>query len=80
VHEAAVFPLADERWGQMVCAAVVGDVEPAALGAWLDERLAPYKRPKRILRVEAIPHSPTGKVRRGRLALDLGVDPPPRSA
>lgn len=75
VHDAAVFPVDDERWGQMVCAAVVGDVEPDALLAWLAPRLAPYKRPKRILRVDAIPHSPTGKVRRGRLASDLGVEP-----
>ncbi|MEW6270807.1 MAG: AMP-binding protein [Thermodesulfobacteriota bacterium] len=74
VREAAVFPLADERWGQMVCAAVVGDAEAAELEPWLAERLAPYKRPKRIVRVDEIPHSPTGKVRRARLALDLGLD------
>ncbi|HEY8514019.1 MAG TPA: AMP-binding protein [Candidatus Binatia bacterium] len=74
VREAAVFPLADERWGQMVCAAIVGDADADELAPWLAERLAPYKRPKRIFRVDEIPHSPTGKVRRGRLALDLGLD------
>jgi len=73
VRDAAVFPLDDERWGQMVCAAVVGDADDAALDSWLAERLAPFKRPKRFVRVDAIPHSPTGKVRRGRLAGELGI-------
>ena len=73
VRDAAVFPLDDERWGQMVCAAVVGDASDADLEAWLATRLAPYKRPKRFERVEAIPHTPTGKVRRSRLAQDLGL-------
>ena len=73
VRDAAVFPLDDERWGQMVCAAVVGDASGAELDAWLVERLAPYKRPKRIVTVDAIPHSPTGKIRRAHLAADLGM-------
>jgi len=73
VRDAAVFPLADERWGQMVCAAVVGGADQATLDAWLADRLAPYKRPKRIVTVAAIPHTPTGKVKRGRLAEDLGL-------
>jgi len=73
VRDAAVFPLDDERWGQMVCAAVVGHATDAELEAWLAARLAPYKRPKRFVRVDAIPHSPTGKIRRGRLAEDLGL-------
>jgi long-chain acyl-CoA synthetase len=73
VRDVAVFPLDDERWGQMVCAAVVGDASDAALDQWLAARLAPYKRPKRLYRVDAIPHTPTGKVKRGRLAQDLGL-------
>lgn len=76
VRDAAAFPLDDERWGQMVCAAVVGDASDEALAAWLAERLAPFKRPKRLHRVDAIPHTPTGKVRRGRLAEELGLVPP----
>src|SRR5690606_2781507 len=76
VADAAVFPLDDERWGQMVCAAVVGDASDATLETWLAERLAPYKRPKRLVRVDAIPHTPTGKVRRSRLAEDLGLAAP----
>lgn len=76
VREVAVFPLDDEHWGQMVCAAVVGGASEAALDAWLAARLAPYKRPKRVFHVDAIPHTPTGKIRRGRLAAELGLAPP----
>lgn len=73
VREAAVFALDDDRWGQMVVAAVVGPATDAALHEWLGERLAPYKRPKRIVHVDAIPTTPTGKVRRSRLADELDV-------
>jgi acyl-CoA synthetase (AMP-forming)/AMP-acid ligase II len=76
VHDAAVFGVDDEEWGQRVCAAVVTDVAPAELDAWLHDRLAPHKRPKQLLAVDEIPVSPTGKVRRGRLANDLGLDGP----
>jgi len=74
VGEAAVFPVDDERWGQMVVAAVVSDIPDAELETWLAGRLAPYKRPKRILHVEAIPTTTTGKVRRSRLGHDLGLE------
>jgi long-chain acyl-CoA synthetase len=73
VQQVAVFPVADERWGQAVWAAVVGDVTPAEVAAWAAERLAPHKRPKQVLVVDEIPHTPTGKVRRSTLAADLGL-------
>jgi acyl-coenzyme A synthetase/AMP-(fatty) acid ligase len=43
-------------------------VTTAALEAWLAPRLAAYKRPKRIEFVEALPKTPTGKLRRRALA------------
>jgi len=80
VAEAAVFGVDDERWGQRVCAAVVaapgvlGDqVTVNALRAHIELVLAPYKRPKDVLVVTEIPHTPTGKVRRSTLAADLGL-------
>jgi non-ribosomal peptide synthetase component E (peptide arylation enzyme) len=73
VREAAVFAVEDEEWGEQVCAAIVGDVDPAALGTWLRERLAPHKRPKRVVPVDEIPVSPTGKVRRSLLGTNLGL-------
>jgi long-chain acyl-CoA synthetase len=74
VTEVAVFPVDDEHWGQRVVAAVVGSASDAELASYLAGRLAPYKRPKAIVRVDALPHSPTGKLRRSTLARDLGVD------
>jgi long-chain acyl-CoA synthetase len=67
VRDAAVFGVADERWGQRVCAAVVGDVDRDELDGFLRERLARYKHPKTIVSVDAIPVSVTGKVRRHEL-------------
>jgi acyl-CoA synthetase (AMP-forming)/AMP-acid ligase II len=73
LDDVAVFGVDDERWGQRVCAAVVGDVTPDAVLAWARERLAPYKVPKEVHRVGELPRTGTGKVRRSRLADDLGL-------
>lgn len=68
VHEVAVFGVPDESWGQRVCAAVVGDAPEDELRALAAERLAPPKRPKDYFRLEALPHTATGKLRRLVLA------------
>lgn len=67
VQEIAVFARPDDHWGQRVCAAYVGDVEEGALRARAEERLAPPKRPKTYERIDALPRTATGKVRRGEL-------------
>ncbi|RYJ05193.1 MAG: AMP-dependent synthetase, partial [Actinomycetales bacterium] len=64
----AVFGRPDERWGQRVCAAYVGEVDEDALRALAVERLAPPKRPKEYERLDALPRTATGKVRRTELA------------
>ena len=64
VEDVAVFGLDDDRWGQRVCAAVVGAVDPEALAAYARAHLAPAKRPKEYHRLEVLPRTPTGKVRR----------------
>jgi long-chain acyl-CoA synthetase len=73
VTAAAVYPSESEQWGQMVSAVYVGPVEAAELAAFMTERLAPHKRPKRIDRVTEIPTTPTGKVRRSTLAAELNL-------
>jgi long-chain acyl-CoA synthetase len=74
VDDVAVFGVDDDRWGQRVCAAYVGSAEPDDLTAFARERLAPAKRPKEYRRLDALPRTPTGKVRR----LDLsGADHQP---
>ncbi len=74
VHESAVFGVPDERWGQRVCAAVVGELSTADVHAWLADRLAPYKRPKTVVVVDALPRNSMGKVSRSRLGVELGLE------
>ncbi len=79
VEEVAVFGLADDRWGQRVCAAVVPAVgsDPErvvrALADHAAAHLAGYKRPKQYEVVEALPRTATGKVRRLELPGVLGL-------
>jgi long-chain acyl-CoA synthetase len=64
VEDIAVFGQDDGQWGQRVCAAVVGRVDTDDLRAHARDHLAPAKRPKEYLRLDALPRTPTGKVRR----------------
>jgi long-chain acyl-CoA synthetase len=64
VEDIAVFGVADEEWGQRVCAAVVGAADVSALQAHAREHLSPAKRPKDFHRLDTLPRTPTGKVRR----------------
>ena len=73
VVEAAVFGVDDERWGQRVCAAVVGSARDEELREFAAQRLSPPKRPKEYFNVEALPHTPTGKIKRLELPGLLGL-------
>lgn len=75
VREVAVFGIPDDRWGQRVCAAVVArdDVSTSQLEVAARERLAPYKRPKQYARVDELPYTATGKLRRGAAARQTGL-------
>lgn len=74
VESVAVIGVEDERTGEAVVAFVVpddpeGDAAPVeeAVRAIAAERLARFKVPSRVIVVAALPHSPTGKVAKGRL-------------
>jgi malonyl-CoA/methylmalonyl-CoA synthetase len=66
VAECAVVGIADPDWGERISVAV--ELAPgAALGleelqAWSKERLAPYKVPKALCCVDALPRNAMGKV------------------
>ncbi|HEY4411250.1 MAG TPA: AMP-binding protein, partial [Acidimicrobiia bacterium] len=66
VVEAVVVGLPDEKWGERVAAAVKTNepVEPSVLEAFCAERIAGYKRPRRLEVWDDIPLSPVGKVLR----------------
>jgi long-chain acyl-CoA synthetase len=69
-----VFGLHDDQWGQRVCAAVVGDIDMSALGEWLRNDLAGYKRPKSYYSMDALPRTASGKVQRLKVAGLLGLE------
>jgi acyl-CoA synthetase (AMP-forming)/AMP-acid ligase II len=75
ITDAVVFGTPDERWGALVTAMVAP--ADALLGfsddeltAHLEERLARYKHPRRLLRTDTIPRTPAGKLNRA-LAREL---------
>lgn len=76
IQEAGVVGLEDQILGQKICA-VVALKQGAALTeqdvmAYCAQRLVPYKRPKVIAIVSALPKSPSGKILRQRLR-DIGA-------
>jgi long-chain acyl-CoA synthetase len=73
VQEVAVFGVDDERWGQRVCAAMVGDADPEAVLAHARAHLAAYKCPKDVYRLDELPHTSTGKLQRLALPDALGL-------
>ena len=66
VSEVCVVGLPDAAWGECVAAAVVlrGAIDGDGLAAWLQPRLAGYKRPRRWSFVEALPRTALGKLQR----------------
>ncbi len=63
VRDCAVVGVEDTEWGERVCAAIVGPTaDHAELQAWLAERLAPYKLPRRWLHLDELPRNAMGKV------------------
>jgi malonyl-CoA/methylmalonyl-CoA synthetase len=66
VARAAVVGVPSERWGEAVMAAVVpapgARLDEEELLAFASERLAPYKRPKRVVAVDELPVNHMGKV------------------
>jgi acyl-CoA synthetase (AMP-forming)/AMP-acid ligase II len=73
VRESAVFAVADERWGQRVCAAVVGTATADDLVEHARAHLAPAKRPKRYHLVPELPLSASGKLSRRAIPARLGL-------
>jgi acyl-CoA synthetase (AMP-forming)/AMP-acid ligase II len=69
VAAAAVVGAPDEEAGEIPAAFITprADVDDDELMAWVAERVAPHKRIRRVVRVEAIPCSPTGKILRREL-------------
>jgi malonyl-CoA/methylmalonyl-CoA synthetase len=70
VAEVAVAGITSARWGEEVAAYVVASTptEGDELIAYARERLAPYKCPRHVVFVEALPRNAMGKIQRSTLA------------
>jgi len=71
ILEVAVVGIPDAQWGEIVCAVVVarpgraGELDVDVLRAHCRDRLAPYKHPRRVELVAALPRTPaTGQIQR----------------
>ena len=65
VIESAVIGVPDAQWGEQLVGYVVaqpGGLDTEALLAFARSQLAPYKTPKRIEVVDALPRNANGKV------------------
>ncbi|MFN8591132.1 MAG: AMP-binding protein [Thermomicrobiales bacterium] len=78
IADAAAFAVPDPRLGEEVAAAVVlcdgAAVSPRDLRRWLVHRLAVHKIPRRIVFLDALPRTASGKVQRGALTERYAAD------
>ncbi|WGF88947.1 acyl--CoA ligase [Marinivivus vitaminiproducens] len=81
VAQCVTFAVRHAKLGEDVAAAVVlaaeASADESALRAFVAERLADFKVPRRILVLEEIPKGATGKIQRIGLAAKLGLEPQP---
>ncbi len=78
VAEVAVFGVDDPHWIEAVTAAVVvkqgATLTPEDVEAHCRTQLAAYKRPKRVLLVDALPKNPSGKILKRELRQTHAAD------
>jgi acyl-CoA synthetase (AMP-forming)/AMP-acid ligase II len=70
VREVIAFGLPDPEWGESVAVAIVrdsADLNEAAVLAFCRERLASFKKPKRVIFLDELPKNAYGKVLRRTL-------------
>lgn len=69
IREAGVCGMSDEKWGQVPVAFIVSDEDMtvASLQAFLQAKLAPYKMPKALYQVNAMPRNASNKLLRREL-------------
>jgi malonyl-CoA/methylmalonyl-CoA synthetase len=80
IQECAAIGLADEEWGERVCAAIVlhsnRSLTLSAFRAWAKERMATYKVPTQIQLVTDLPRNAMGKVMKPNVVELFRSSPP----
>jgi acyl-CoA synthetase (AMP-forming)/AMP-acid ligase II len=81
VRDVCVVGVPDDRWGEVVAAAVViragSGLDGATLGDWCGERLAGYKKPRIVAVVDDLPKGSTAKISKRavrQLLMDRAAD------
>ena len=73
VREAAVLGVPHDEWGEEVGAAIVlhdgEELDPAAVSAYVRERIAAYKYPRVVWFLDDLPKGPTGKILKREIEL-----------
>jgi acyl-CoA synthetase (AMP-forming)/AMP-acid ligase II len=65
ISEVAVIGIADDKWGEIACAVVVGnrdEVSEDDVIAACEAKLSRYKLPRKVIFTGTIPRNPAGKV------------------
>lgn len=72
INEAAVIGVEDRTWGEAVAAVITlrdgAHLDLADLKQWCRSRMSPYKIPKKIKVLNALPRNPMGKIAKPALA------------
>lgn len=80
IAEVAVIGIADSKWGETGCAAVVlragQDLSAEAIMEHCRSRLARFKQPGKVVFIESLPRNATEKVLKRQLRVDLGFEDP----
>jgi o-succinylbenzoate---CoA ligase len=75
IKDAYVFPTEDKKWGQIVCAAIVGKgISEKEIKGYLKDKISGYKIPKKIFFLNNIPKNEMGKVNREILLKKISPD------
>ncbi|MHB8581238.1 MAG: o-succinylbenzoate--CoA ligase [Ignavibacteriaceae bacterium] len=71
INEVSVFSLMEQEWGQIIAAALViknnSDITLEEIKSYLNNKLASYKHPKKILILKSLPKTDLGKVQKEKL-------------
>ncbi len=75
VKDVYVFPVEDKKWGQIVCAAIVGKgISEKEIKSYLKGKISGYKIPKKIFFLNNITKNEMGKVNREILLKKISPD------